>query len=68
MAFAKAAPDSLQVVFVVVFEALGWPIVEQLRETHPSVGLVEQLYCCQKPIRNMVIMKRRVTSSCSAPL
>eukprot|EP00959_Pyramimonas_sp_CCMP1952_P394330 8262577-Pyramimonas_sp.AAC.1 len=68
MAFAEASPDILQAVAAIVIAAFGRPVVEQLRELHPSIELVERRYCCQEPIRKMVIMRQLATSSCSEPL
>eukprot|EP00959_Pyramimonas_sp_CCMP1952_P373482 7821853-Pyramimonas_sp.AAC.1 len=44
MAVTEAPQDSLQVVFVPVPVALGRPFVEQVRELHPAVVLVEGRY------------------------
>eukprot|EP00959_Pyramimonas_sp_CCMP1952_P149551 3129153-Pyramimonas_sp.AAC.1 len=41
MAVTKAPLDSLQAAFVPVLVALGRPVVEQVRELHPAVVLVE---------------------------
>eukprot|EP00959_Pyramimonas_sp_CCMP1952_P313491 6561930-Pyramimonas_sp.AAC.1 len=68
MAVAEATPDSLQVLAAEAAATLRWPLVEQLRELHPPIEIVERCYGCQNPIRHMVVMNWFVASSGSEPL